>query len=559
MMTTESSLLPRLLKMQKTLFSSLRLKDVLDNAVIELSEVAGNAKVALFLSDNDSLSLKLMSVTGYQDASAETLRVLPFTAESLMKQVVQKRQAASVRNAAEAPDISAGIMQREQSEGQIALPLIASNLLVGTVLIDLKDAEYLKMVDLLRGMADLVALAVGNSILFGRSEYERERLGTLYKTSVALSGSSLKVAEVIQIAADTGLILGNTPHCAILMFDQQNQTFHVAAFKGLDGNSLGEFDLGVEGTIAGRTMISGKTEYVADALRYQHSLPRASSGNPFGSVVAVPMMHEHDPMGVILLFSTDLRGFHREQIELLESLAQQATNALHVALTHESATSQTIQDAHTLLYNRWHFEDALQKEVERSQRHKRELALLIVDIDHLSRVNDLLGQEKGDVVIKHVAKIIKSSLRDIDIPCRYGSEEFAIVLPETSAQSALEVSERLRQRIRSESAPGIGMITVSIGIAAAPADSTANGTALVKFAEEALDVAKFEGRDRVKAHEGGMVESGRIPWEELARQAKLSVVSERQSRLQSRLSATPEYAPWMRATPGWGNKKKNSD
>lgn len=559
MMTTETSLLPRLLKMQKTLFSSLRLKDVLDNAVLEMSEVAGGAKVALFLSDNDSLSLKLMSAAGYQDASRETLRVLPFTAETLLKTVVQKRQHALVKNAADAPDVSAAIMQRENSQGQIGLPLIASNLLVGCVLIDLANGEHMKLVEILRDMADLVAIAVGNAILFGRSEYERERLGTLYKTSVALGGSSLKVSEAIQITADTALILGNTPHCAILMFDQEKQAFHVATFKGLDGNSLSEFDLGFDHTIAGRTMISGKTEYVADALRYQHALPRATSGSPFGSVAAVPMMHEHDPVGVIMLFSTDLRGFHREQIELLESLAQQATNSLHIALTHESATSQTIQDAHTGLYNRWHFEDALQKEIERSQRHKRELALAIIDIDHLSRVNDLLGQEKGDIVIKHVAKIIKNSLRDIDIPCRYGAEEFAVVLPETSAQSALEVAERLRQKIRSESAPGIGMITVSIGISAAPQGTEPNATALVKYAEEALDVAKFEGRDRVKTHEllGG--DTGRIPWEELARQAKLAVVSERQSRLQSRLSPTPEYAPWMRATPGWGTKKKGSE
>jgi hypothetical protein len=102
-------------------------------------------------------------------------------------------------------------------------------------------------------------------------------------------------------------------------------------------------------------------------------------------------------------------------------------------------------------------------------------------------------------------------------------------------------------------------VTVSIGISAAPTGSEQNATSLVKFAEEALDVAKFEGRDRVKAHEGGEGGSGRIPWEELARQAKLAVVNERQSRLQSRLAPSPEYAPWMRATPGWGTKKKGAE
>jgi diguanylate cyclase (GGDEF)-like protein len=556
-MTTDTNLLPKLLQMQKTLFSSLRLKDVLDHAVIQFSEIGGGAKVALFLSDNDSLSLKLMSSHGYSDPSVEIMRILPFTAETLLKVVVQKRQPALAKNAAEAPDVSSGIMTRENSSGQMALPLIASNLLVGAILIDIQDAELIRMAPVFKDMADLAALAVGNAILFGRSEYERERLGTLYRTSIALSGSSLKVAEVLQITADTALILGNTPHCAVLMFDAKKQAFHVAAFKGLDGASLSDFDLSVENTVAGRTIISGKTEYVSDALRYQHSLPRASSANAFGSLVAVPMMHEHEPVGVLMLFANDLRGFHREQVELIESLAQQATNALHVALTHESATAQSIQDAHTGLYNRWHFEDALQKEMERSQRHKHTLSLIVADIDHLSRVNDLLGQERGDSVIKHVAKLMKSGLRDIDIPCRYGAEEFAIILPETTPDRAAEVAERLRLKIRNEAAPGIGMVTISMGIAAFPTNAE-DGTALLRAAEEAVDVAKFEGRDRVKTSDNGIAGGDHaIAWQELARQAKLSVVNERQSRLQSRLSPQAEYAPWMRATPGWGSRKKS--
>ncbi|HEY9790335.1 MAG TPA: sensor domain-containing diguanylate cyclase [Candidatus Obscuribacterales bacterium] len=558
-MTLDTNLLPKILHMQKTLFSSLRLKDVLDNAVSQLSQVAGGAKVAIFLSDNDSLSLKLMSLGGYQAATAENLRVVPFTAESLLKSVVQRRQPALARNAQEAPDLSAAVMQREQSQGQIGLPLIASNLLVGAVLLDVNDPQLLQMVDVLKDVADLVALAVGNSILFGRSEYERERLGTLYKTSVALSGSSLKTAEVLQITADTALILGNTPHCAVLVFDQQQQRFHVAAFKGLDGNSLNEFNLGVTSTIAGNAIVSGRSEYVPDADRYQHQLPRASTGANFGSVLAVPLSHETEPLGVVCLFSTEQRGFHREQLELLESLAQQSSNALHVALTHESATAQSIQDAHTELYNRWHFEDALQKEIERSQRHKREMAVVLVDIDHLSRVNDLLGHEKGDQVIKHVAKVLKASLRDIDVPCRYGAEEFALILPETSSQAAYDVAERLRQTMRNETVPGIGMVTVSLGLAAFPANAE-NGSDLMRVVEEALDVAKFEGRDRVKVcGSGAPVVTGRIPWEELVRQAKLAVVSERQSRLNNRLNPPSEsgYAPWMRATPGWGARKKD--
>lgn len=544
-MSADGNLLPRYMLMQKALFGSLHLKDVLDAAVLQFADLSGGGKVALFLSDNESLALKLMASKGYTDSSIETLRVVPFAAESLLKYVVQQRMPFSIGPGDTAPDVSASIMRREDSVGQFALPLIASNLLVGAVLLDLAEPSALSRIDFFKEVADVVAMAIANSILFGRSEYERERLGTLYKTSCALSSSVLSVPEVLQIASDTALVLGNTPNCAILMYDSGRRTFNLAAFKGLEGSSLGEFDLSVDGTIAGRALTSGKTEYVLDATSHMYGLPRSTGGSILGSLVALPMVQDNEPMGVLMVFSTDSRAFHREQIELLESLVHQVTTALHVALTHESAASQSIQDAHTGLYNRWHFEDSLIKEIERSQRHKRDLALMLIDVDHLSHINEHLGQEKGDEAIRHVARLVKSTLRDIDIPCRYGGEEFAVLLPETPLANATDVAERLRHRIRTDAAPGIGMVTVSIGLSAFP-NTAHNAEELLKSAEQALDVAKFEGRDRVKVTMVGQTMTGQISWEELARQAKLSVVSERQSKLRSRLEVAPEYASWMR-------------
>lgn len=544
-MSADGNLLPRYILMQKALFASLHLKEVLDAATLQFADLTAGSKVAIFLSDNESLALKLMAFKGYSDSTIESLRVVPFSAESLLKYVVQKRLPVATAAGEAVPDLSASIMRREDSAGQCALPLISSNLLVGAVLIDVAVADLLANLDFFKDVADVVAMAIANSILFGRSEYERERLSTLYKTSCALSGSVLSVPEVLQIASDTALVLGNTPNCAILIYDRDKRAFNLAAFKGLEGSSLNDFDLQVDGTIAGRCLSSGKTEYVADATCHMYGLPRSTGGSIFGSLVALPMVRENTPLGVLMVLSTDARAFHREQIDLLESLVNQMTTALYVALTHESATAQSIQDAHTGLYNRWHFEDSLVKEMERSQRHKRDLSLMLIDVDHLAHINEHLGQEKGDEAIRHVARLLKSSLRDIDIPCRYGGEEFAVLLPETPLSSAAEVADRLRQRIRSEAAPGIGMITVSVGLSAFPATAH-NRDELLKTAEQALDVAKFEGRDRVKVTMAGQPTAGQISWEELARQAKLSVISERQSKMKSHLQVAPEYASWMR-------------
>jgi diguanylate cyclase (GGDEF)-like protein len=557
-MDFDGELLARYILMQKALLSSLSLKDVLDAAVVQFADLAGGARVAIFLSDNESLALKLMASRGYSEATVDQIRVLPFSAESLMKYVVKKRIPASVSGLEDAPDLTAAVMKREGSRAQIALPLIASNLLVGAIMLDLGDPDAVAQVEFFKDVSDVVAMVIANAILYGRSEYERERLGTLYKTSCALSSSALKVSEVLQIAADTALIVGNTPNCAVLLADPNRRVFSLAAFKGLEGSSLNDFALSGDGTVWGRCLSTGKLEYVVDASRQSYGLPRATGGSAFGSLVALPIVYEDERLGVLLVFSTDTRAFHREQIEMLESLVNQVATALHIAMTHETTAAASIHDPHTQLYNRWHFEDSLVKEIERSQRHKRELALLLVDVDHLAHINEHLGQEKGDEAIKHVARIIKSTLRDIDIPCRYGGEEFAIILPETPYQSASDVAERLRQKIRSAPAPGIGMVTVSIGMASFPHNAS-DAEALHKAAEQALDVAKFEGRDRVKVAQAGMPASGPISWEELARQAKLSVISERQAKLQHKLTVAPEYADWIRTTPPAPTKRKTGE
>ncbi|HEY9788689.1 MAG TPA: GGDEF domain-containing protein, partial [Candidatus Obscuribacterales bacterium] len=188
-------------------------------------------------------------------------------------------------------------------------------------------------------------------------------------------------------------------------------------------------------------------------------------------------------------------------------------------------------------------------------RHKHEVALLLIDIDHFAQINEHLGQERGDEAIRHVAQTIKNALRDIDIACRYGGEEFAVILPETPHNSAVEVAERLRSTIRNTTAPGIGTITVSIGVSSFPGNSD-KPEAIVHAAEQALDIAKYEGRDRVKdAQTGSHASTGPISWEDLANQAKLSVISERQSKLQNRLTVAPEYAAWMTKQPTLVKKK----
>lgn len=152
-MTSEGNILPRFLELQKVLMSSLRLKDALDAAVHMFTEMAGGAKVALFLADNESMTFKLMAARGYSDGSLDQMRIVPFGIESLLKYVQQKRIPITTQDASTAPDLSAAIMRRETSKGQIGLPMIAGNTLVGAVLMEVNNPQIIAFADFLKEVA----------------------------------------------------------------------------------------------------------------------------------------------------------------------------------------------------------------------------------------------------------------------------------------------------------------------------------------------------------------------------------------------------------------------
>jgi two-component system cell cycle response regulator len=167
----------------------------------------------------------------------------------------------------------------------------------------------------------------------------------------------------------------------------------------------------------------------------------------------------------------------------------------------QASIEMAITDALTGLFNRRYMETHLSALVDQAATRGKPIAVLIVDIDFFKSVNDGYGHDAGDDVLREFALRIRKSIRNIDLACRYGGEEFVIVMPETDMGVATMVAERLRRRIASEPFPiqeGSRSleVTISIGIAAlnAPGD---NAAAMLKRADQALYRAKRDGRNRV--------------------------------------------------------------
>lgn len=168
----------------------------------------------------------------------------------------------------------------------------------------------------------------------------------------------------------------------------------------------------------------------------------------------------------------------------------------------EAIRYESLTDELTTLNNRKHFEVSLEKIVDQSKESRRSFALLMTDIDHFKKFNDTYGHQTGDQVLRLVALAVKQNIKTQDIACRYGGEEFSIILPQSDLEEAGEIGERIRNAVMSKelvkrsTGENLGRVTISVGIAIFDQIDTAHS--IVSRADEALYAAKNAGRNLVK-------------------------------------------------------------
>ncbi len=154
-------------------------------------------------------------------------------------------------------------------------------------------------------------------------------------------------------------------------------------------------------------------------------------------------------------------------------------------------------DALTDLFNRRHLDLTLAQELERAQRYGQTLAILMFDVDHFKKFNDTHGHDQGDRVLQSLGQTMKDSVRTVDIPCRYGGEEFLVILPGTATEGAMILAERLRENVENTRVDGL-QVTISIGVACFPDAPVASYDKLIEAADKALYEAKAAGRNCVR-------------------------------------------------------------
>lgn len=214
------------------------------------------------------------------------------------------------------------------------------------------------------------------------------------------------------------------------------------------------------------------------------------------SVMAVPLIVEDRVIGVLGVQSGRPRAYDDHRLSVLTTIAQQAAVAIENARHYQMATVDSL----TGFFLRDHFFQRLAEEDRRARRYGGRYSLLMVDLDGFKGINDANGHLAGDRYLSQVAATIREQLRGADLACRYGGDEFCLLLPETDLDGARVIAERIRSAV-SDRIVGIDGLalrtTVSIGVAAFPENDAADLQALIGNADQALYRAKRGGRDRV--------------------------------------------------------------
>jgi diguanylate cyclase (GGDEF)-like protein len=343
-----------------------------------------------------------------------------------------------------------------------------------------------------------------------RTEMVR-RLRELIRSNSVVS-ASLEREKVLRTILDQTRAVMGCERSSILEVDPAAKQLFFSCFTNQEErDALCNVRLGLGEGIAGQVWEHGKAMLIADARRDSRFSADADANTEFvtTSLVAVPLVVGGRIIGVMEAINPlDGRRFNRFDLEILDYLSVQAAAAIENAQLYAMA----ITDGLTRLFIHRYFQQRLEEECNRVQRYGGGLSLVIFDLDHFKRCNDTYGHQAGDEVLIRTAALLRKVCRGADVPCRYGGEELAVILPNSGPEEAMVMAERFRAAVEGlevEYRDALIRVTVSGGLASCGEGGVIDRAGLIRIADEALYRAKDSGRNRVLAGPGSPVSPSR--------------------------------------------------
>ncbi len=445
--------------------------------------------VAVFLLDPKTQELHLRSHAGYEGTAGKPIKV----GNGLIGTAAQGKRPVHAADVTKDPRYVPGIAT---THSELALPLMVRGELVGVLDCQSEQPHFFdsETIDLLTLFSTQASIALQNARLYSqeqRKAAQLEAINLIARQTTAV----LEINELLRKVCAFLLQAFPVDHVAVLLLEEENLVFR--AHRGRltptfsEGTSLLEAD-----GLCRQALRTSKPVLANDVAAVKGYIQGFAETR---SELCIPLLSFGQVVGVLCLESANQNAFDQADIPALESVADICANAIQNAHYFERVRHMAYVDGLTGVFNRRYFEIRVQEEIERAKRYEGAVSLIMIDIDHFKRLNDEFGHLMGDDVLRQISTIFQQNLRKVDVACRYGGEEFAIIVPETTGEDAYYVAEKLRKVVQGTAFPGLPRpVLISAGVASYPANGS-NRDELVKAADEALYGAKQSGRNTVVA------------------------------------------------------------
>ena len=333
-------------------------------------------------------------------------------------------------------------------------------------------------------------------------EKKVEELSVFHQIGKALT-STLDLQEVLTLIMGKISELLKPTTWSLLLVDEEQQELRFQIAVGKDSEKIKDSKIKIGQGIAGWVARTGEIAVSNDVSKdTRFSIDsEANVHRNIKSVVCVPLKSKERSLGVIELINCFEATFPEEDLSMLTSLADYAAIAIENAMYVRRIQELTITDDCTSLYNSRYFNYMIDAELSRSKRYNYRFAVIFFDLDRFKSVNDTHGHLCGSRLLREIGDLVKLHLRDIDTAYRYGGDEFIILLPQTSKESALLVARRLCDLLNRTTIDLDGNIkvkvTASFGVASFPEDATSK-VELVRLADQAMYRVKNRSRNDVE-------------------------------------------------------------
>ena len=390
-------------------------------------------------------------------------------------------------------------------QASIIVPLNVGGRVIGVLAIDRMNGKTFEEHELepAKLFGNLAAIAIQNARSYeelGRTTSQLEAQVDLQHKLFDLSAALLSTLDPRDVFAQiTAMLKEIVDYDAmdIRLVDEEMDELVCIYSRDTDAEEMLGFRIPIDEGVSGWVVRHNEAQLVNDMLhdpRVVH-VPGTQDEEPQASIV-VPLNVRGTVTGVLCLDRMGGRTFAEHELEPVKLFGNLAAIAIQNARSYEEMERQAISDGLTGIHNYRHFHDTLTATVSRGERYSESFCLLMMDLDHFKAVNDTIGHQAGDEVLREVARALRSCSRESDYLARYGGEEFVMILPRTGLAEARAMAERIRGHVSAIPVDGYLAVTMSIGVASYP-ESATDADGVLGAADAALLRAKARGRDRV--------------------------------------------------------------